>query len=78
VVETRYGGIPGAPQSASPEIAHALLGCDASCQAKVDQILIELDGIANNARLGGNALVAVSMAALHAAAAATDCPLYVH
>jgi enolase len=60
------------------EISRALLGCDASCQAKVDQILVELDGTANKARLGGNAMVAVSMAVLHAAAAAHDKPLHAY
>src|SRR5262249_29137285 len=76
----RFGGfgVMRAVGHVNREIAHALLGCDASCQAKVDQILIELDGTANKARLGGNALVAVSMAVLHAAAAAKDNPLYVH
>ena len=71
-------GVTRAVSHVNGEIARALLGCDASCQAKVDQILIELDGTANKARLGGNALVAVSMAVLHAAAAAKDNPLYVH
>jgi enolase len=76
----RFGGfgVMRAVGHVNGEIADALFGCDASCQAKVDQILIELDGTANKARLGGNALVAVSMAALHAAAAANDIPLYIH
>jgi enolase len=71
-------GVMRAVGHVNGEIAHALFGCDASRQEKVDQILIELDGTANKARLGGNALVAVSMAALHAAAAANDTPLYIH
>ena len=53
----RFGGfgVTRAVSHVNGEIARALLGCDASCQAKVDQILIELDGTANKARLGGNA-----------------------
>jgi enolase len=58
------------------EIAAALNGQDAASQANVDRVLIELDGSPNKARLGGNALVAVSMAVLHAAAAAEQRPLY--
>jgi hypothetical protein len=50
-------GVTRAVSHVNGEIARALLGCDASCQARVDQILIELDGTANKARLGGNALV---------------------
>jgi enolase len=78
--DTRLGGfgVMRAVGHVNGEIARALLGCDASRQAEVDQVLIELDGTANKARLGGNALVAVSMAVLHAAAAANEDPLYVH
>jgi enolase len=78
--DTRLGGfgVMRAVGHVNGEIARALLGCDASRQAEVDQALIELDGTANKARLGGNALVAVSMAVLHAAAAANEDPLYVH
>jgi enolase len=78
--DARLGGfgVMRALRHVNEEIARALLGCDASCQAKVDRILIELDGTSNKARLGGNALVAVSMAALHAAAAANDTSLYLH
>jgi enolase len=71
-------GVMRAVGHVNEEIARALLGCDASCQAEVDQVLIELDGTPNKARLGGNALVAVSMAVLHAAAAANEDSLYVH
>src|SRR3990170_407688 len=47
-------------------------------QAAIDRTLIELDGTPNKARLGGNATVAVSMAALHAAAAARAIPPWRH
>jgi enolase len=60
------------------EIAAALAGRDALDQPGADQVLIELDGTANNARLGGNATVAVSLAVIHAAAAARGLPLWRH
>ena len=49
---------------------------DAADQEAVDRVLIDLDGTPQKSRLGGNALVAVSMAALHAAAAAAGMPLW--
>jgi enolase len=58
------------------EIAQALHGKDASHQADVDRIMIELDGTNNKGKLGANAMLAVSMAAARAAAAAQHTPLY--
>ena len=49
-------------------ISPALKGLVASDQASVDQTLLELDGTQNKTKLGGNAMIAVSMATLHAAA----------
>ena len=60
------------------EIANALSGMSVMDQEAIDRTLIELDGTSNKARLGGNATVAVSMAALHAAAAARAIPLWRH
>jgi enolase len=60
------------------EIAQALIGRDAADQARIDSILVALDGTPNKARLGGNALTATSMAVLHAAAAARGEPLWRH
>jgi enolase len=60
------------------EIAPALIGLDPFDQAGVDQRLIALDGTPNKARLGGNALTAVSLAVLHAAAASRRVPLWRH
>ncbi len=60
------------------EIAAALAGCDAADQAAVDHAMIALDGTPNKGRLGGNAIVATSMAVLHAAAAASGAPLWRH
>jgi enolase len=58
------------------EIAGALVGKDAWQQAAIDRIMIELDGTANKGRLGANAILAVSMAAARASAAAQHTPLY--
>jgi enolase len=57
-------------------IAAALAGHDAADQAGLDRVLCELDGSADKSRLGANALLAVSMAAAHAAANARGIPLY--
>ena len=58
------------------EIAKALHGRDASHQADIDRAMIALDGTPNKGRLGANAILAVSMAAARAAAAAQRTPLY--
>lgn len=60
------------------EIARLLEGKDVADQAALDAALIELDGTPNKARLGGNAIVATSMAIAHAAAAARQLPLWQH
>jgi enolase len=57
-------------------IAHAVAGLEAMDQEALDERLIELDGTRNKSRLGANALLSVSTAAAHAAAAATGQPLY--
>ncbi len=58
------------------EMAPVLRGRDVTDQAGLDRALVELDGTADKRRLGGNALIAVSMAALHAAAGASGRPLW--
>jgi enolase len=58
------------------EIFRAITGLDAADQAVLDRRLIDLDGTPSKSRLGGNAVVAVSMAAAHAAAASAGQPLY--
>jgi enolase len=58
------------------EIATALQGKDSWQQVALDRIMIELDGTPNKSRLGANAILAVSMAAARAAAAAQHTPLY--
>lgn len=69
-------GVARAVAAVNGEIANRLAGMDAADQAAVDAALIALDGTPNKARLGGNATIAVSMAVLHAAAAAQGLPLY--
>jgi enolase len=58
------------------EIAAALHGKDATQQAQIDRIMIELDGTPNKARLGANAILAVSLANARAAAMSRRSPLY--
>ena len=73
-----YGGkgVTKAVGFVNTEIHDALLGKDASDQAGIDQIMIDLDGTANKARLGANAILAVSLAVAKAAALAQGVPLY--
>jgi enolase len=74
----RLGGfdVQRALEGIRAEIAPALLGFEPFDQAGVDAKLVALDGTPNKARLGGNALTAVSLAALHAAAASRRLPLW--
>lgn len=60
------------------EVAPALVGMNTDDQEAIDSRLIELDGTPNKLRLGGNALIATSMAVAHAAAAAKNEPLWKH
>ena len=71
-------GVERAAGHVSTEIANALRDMPVLDQNAIDKTLIELDGTPNKARLGGNATVAVSMAALHAAAASQAIPLWRH
>ncbi|MDP9112867.1 MAG: phosphopyruvate hydratase [Acidobacteriota bacterium] len=58
------------------EIGPSLTGMEAEQQAAIDRHMIALDGTPNKARLGANAILAVSMAVARSAAAAHDYPLY--
>jgi enolase len=60
------------------EIERAVVSMDASDQAAVDRVLIELDGTPNKGHLGANAILGVSLAVAKAAAAEADQPLYRH
>src|SRR5580698_389586 len=57
-------------------ISKALVGHDATRQAAIDQIMIDLDATPNKSSLGANAILAVSMAAARAAAASQHVPLF--
>jgi len=69
-------GVAKAVANANGAIAKALRGLDAADQRTLDQKLISLDGTPTKSRLGANAILAVSMAAARAAAAALEMPLY--
>ncbi|HWD69073.1 MAG TPA: phosphopyruvate hydratase [Solirubrobacteraceae bacterium] len=69
-------GVSKAVENVNKEIANAVRGMDASAQAALDRTLISLDGTANKSRLGANAILAVSLAAAHAAAAEARQPLW--
>jgi len=69
-------GVQNAVNHVNGEIKQSLLGKDASNQSAIDQCMIDLDGTPNKARLGANAILAVSMAAAKAAAAHNNQPLY--
>jgi enolase len=69
-------GVSRAVDNVNGEIATAVFGHDASAQAALDRLLIELDGTPNKSRLGANAILAVSLAAAHASAAEQRLPLW--
>lgn len=71
-------GVQQALAGIEREIALALVGMPVAEQALIDQTLIALDGTANRSRLGGNAIVATSMAVAHAAASDAGLPLWRH
>ena len=76
--KSRFGGkgVKKAVANVNDKIAPALKGWDARDQAKIDKRLIELDGTPNKNNLGANALLGVSLAVAHAAAAAENLPLF--
>ena len=69
-------GVLQAVENVNTEISEAIIGLDAQEQAFIDQTLIHLDGTDNKARLGANAMLAVSMAVAKAAAEESGLPLY--
>jgi enolase len=69
-------GVTKAVDHVNGEIAKAIAGLDATDQAGLDRTLIELDGTPNKSRLGANAILGVSLAAAHAAAAEEGQPLW--
>ena len=69
-------GVLQAVENVNGEIAETVAGYDASDQRGLDQRMIELDGTPNKARLGANAILAVSMSAARASADSLKMPLY--
>ena len=69
-------GVLQAVENVNTEISEAIIGLDAQEQAFIDQTLIHLDGTDNKARLGANAMLAVSIAVAKAAAEESGLPLY--
>lgn len=69
-------GVSTAVKNVNEIIAPAITGMDASHQTEIDEKMLALDGTPNKARLGANAILAVSMAVAHAVAAAKRIPLY--
>jgi len=76
--KSRYGGkgVLKAVAAITNVIAPALEGYDALDQITIDKTMIELDGTPNKSKLGANALLAVSLATAHAAAAELGIPLF--
>jgi enolase 1/2/3 len=74
----RFGGLGVLKAVANIEkvIAPALLGMNPADQKKIDSKMIELDGTENKSKLGANAILGVSLAVAHAAAASAYKPLY--
>ena len=69
-------GVSKAVVNVNEKIAPAIKGMDARDQAKIDNRMIEIDGSPNKKNLGANALLGVSLAVAHAAAAAENKPLF--
>ena len=71
-------GVTQAVANVNGEIAEAIRGTDGTDQDTLDRALISLDGTKNKSRLGANAILGVSLAAAHAAAAEAGLPLWRH
>ena len=71
-------GVATAVAAVNGEIAERLVGMDGAAQREIDEAMIELDGTPNKSRLGANAILGVSLAAAHAAAAEAGQPLWLY
>lgn len=71
-------GVLKAVNNINTTIRDLLVGEDAADQRRIDQLMIDADGTENKANLGANAILAVSLAAAKAVAAAKNIPLYQH
>ncbi len=74
----RYGGagVLTAVGNVNNKLAKRLIGFDVRKQAEIDGVMVALDGTPNKAKLGANAILGVSLAVAHAAAAYQKLPLY--
>lgn len=74
----RYGGkgVRKAVANVNGEIRASVIGRTVRAQTEIDKLLIDLDGTESKQRLGANAILAVSLACAHAAAADAGLPLY--
>ena len=74
----RYNGtgVQDAVDNVNNIIADEIIGMNALDQVAIDNLMLELDGTPNKAKLGANAILGVSMAVAKAAAEALDMPLY--
>jgi enolase len=74
----RFGGkgVRAAVEHVNTEIADAVVGLEANEQRLLDEELVVLDGTEGKGRLGANAILGVSLAVAHAAAAESELPLY--
>src|SRR5690606_14534779 len=69
-------GVTKAVENVNDIIADSLIGEDATNQARIDEIMIELDGTPNKGKLGANAILGVSLATAKAGAISCGLPLY--
>jgi len=75
---TRYlgGGVTSAVNNVNDHLEEALVGLPVDEQNLIDEVMLELDGTPNKAKLGANAMLGASMACLHAGAALHELPLW--
>ncbi|ADY25182.1 Enolase [Deinococcus proteolyticus MRP] len=69
-------GVQSAVKNVNEALGPAVTGLDADQQAEIDAAMLALDGTPNKSKMGGNAILAVSLATARAAADALDVPLY--
>lgn len=76
--EDRYDGkgVLNAVRNVNQMIAPKIMGREASAQSEIDNLMIELDGTPNKAKLGANAILGVSLGVAKAAASSLGIPLY--
>ena len=71
-------GVLQAVQNVNDILGPAVMGMDPTRQQDIDQLMIDLDGTKNKAKLGANAILGVSLAVSKAGAASNGIPLYAH